>query len=420
MIPNISDWVELYAINPEEYYMSQHLQHILSYVASRITLSNNIKNKQYQLNYNVFMKHKINVKALYYSYHITSTTSPTTTNYIHNNNAGSGRSSSSGNDSDDKHGYMSSNNNNNKKRDNENDDSIVENKTFQQIKDKIDEYQVWMYDIDHHDNDIDNIDDGSVAVASTTNERNSNTNIDSNNNLKRNLNNSIDDIPTLFNLSFDPWSIQINYPITLTRGKIIKKCLSRVRLTLLYNNQLLQSKIKISSGKSHNRSHDDNINDIAKYQLTYDQFKQTKLITHIKLHIIPLAIDFISIIPTAIITIDILTIQYLLRHIYPDGFNVDDIFSSSNSSGIDADCLTNSTHHSQLFMKYLISMIKIDNTDDGIKYSIVGAFSKPNYISCSWSYDDDVMHRSNDDDSGSDNDADDDFNNINIIVDDVK
>ena len=40
-------------------------------------------------------------------------------------------------------------------------------------------------------------------------------------------------------------------------------------------------------------------------------------------------------------------------------------------------------------MKYLISMIKIDNTDDGIKYSIVGAFSKPNYISCSWSYDDD-------------------------------
>ena len=65
-------------------------------------------------------------------------------------------------------------------------------------------------------------------------------------------------------------------------------------------------------------------------------------------------------------------------------------------------------------------MIKIDNTDDGIKYSIVGAFSKPNYISCSWSYDDDVMHRSNDDDSGSDNDADDDFNNINIIVDDVK
>jgi len=200
-----------------------------------------------------------------------------------------------------------------------------------------------------------------------------------------------------------------------------------VRLTLLYYNQLLQSKIKISSGKSHNRSHDDNINDIAKYQLTYDQFKQTQLITHIKLHIIPLAIDFISIIPIAIITIDILTIQYLLRHIYPDGFNVDDIFSSSNSSGsssnsssIDADCLTNSTHHSQLFMKYLISMIKIDNTDDGIKYSIVGAFSKPNYISCSWSYDDDVMHGSNDDDSGSDNDADDDFNNTNIIVYDVK
>ena len=434
MIPNISDWVELYAINPEEYYMSQHLQHILSYVASRITLCNNIKNKQYQLKYNVFMKHKINVKALYYSYHIASTTSktsPITTNNIHNNNAGSDRSSSSGNDSDDKHVYMSSNNSYNKKGDNENDDDIVENKTFQQIKDKIDEYQVWMYDIDHHDNDIDNIDDGSVAVASTTNERNSNTNTDSNNNnnnLKRNLNNSIDDIPTLFNLSFDPWSIQINYPITLTRGKIIKKCLSRVRLTLLYNNQLLQSKIKISSGKSHNRSHDDNINDIAKYQLTYDQFKQTQLITHIKLHIIPLAIDFISIIPTAIITIDILTIQYLLRHIYPDGFNVDDIFSSSNSSGsssnrssINADCLTNSTHHSQLFMKYLISMIKIDNTDDGIKYSIVGAFSKPNYISCSWSYDDDdVMHRSNDDDSGSDNDADDDFNNINIFVDDVK
>jgi len=228
MIPNISDWVELYAINPEEYYMSQHLQHILSYVASRITLSNNIKNKQYQLKYNVFMKHKINVKALYYSYHITSTTSktsPITTNNIHNNNGGSDRSSSSGNDSDDKHGCMSSNNNNNKKGDNENDDDIVENKTFQQIKDKIDEYQVWMYDIDHHDNDIDNIDDGSVAVASTTNERNSNNNnnntdsSNNNNSLKRNLNNSIDDIPTLFNLSFDPWSIQINYPITLTRGK---------------------------------------------------------------------------------------------------------------------------------------------------------------------------------------------------------
>ena len=427
MIPNISDWVELYAINPEEYYMSQHLQHILSYIASRITLSNNIKNQQYQLKYNVFMKHKINVKALYYSYHITSTTSktsPITTNNIHNNNGGTDRSSSSGNDSDDKHGYMSSNNNY-KKGDNENDDDIVENKTFQQIKDKIDEYQVWMYDIDHHDNDIDNIDDR------TTNKRNSNTD-SNNNNLMRNLNNRIDDIPSLFNLSFDPWSIQINYPITLTRGKIIKKCLSRVRLTLLYNNQLLQSKIKISSGNS--QSHDSNINDIAKYQLTYDQFKQTQLITHIKLHIIPLAIDFISIIPTAIITIDILTIQYLLRHIYPDGFNVDDIFSSSNSNGsssrsnsssnssssIDADCLTNSTHHSQLFMKYLISMIKIDNTDDGIKYSIVGAFSKPNYISCSWSYDDDVMHRSNDDDSGSDNDADDDFNNINIIVGDVK
>jgi hypothetical protein len=440
MIPNISDWVELYAINPEEFYMSQHLQRILSYIASRVTISNNIKNKQFQLKYNVFMKHKINVKALYYSYHTTSTTSK-------NNNGGSDRSSSCGNDSNDKNGNMSSNNF--KKRDNETDDNIVENKTFQQIKDKIDEFQVWMYDIDHlyhHDNDIDNIDNRSVTVASssitsTTNEINSNTNTDSNNNnLKSNLNNnSIDDIPTVFNLSFDPWSIQINYPITLTRGKIIKKCLSRVRLTLLYNNQLLQSKIKICRGnKSHDadnntKRNDDNINDIAKYQLTYDQFKQTQLITHIKLHIIPLAIDFVSIIPTAIITIDILTIQYLLRHIYPDGFNVDDIFSSSNSgsssnnsssssssSSIDADCLTYSTHHSQVFMKYLISMIKIDNTDDGIKYSIVGAFSKPNYISCSWSYDDDVMYKSNDDESYSDNDADDDLSNINIIVDDVK
>ena len=470
MIPNISDWVELYAINPDEYYMSQHLQDILSYIALRISVNNNNmnKNKQFQLNYNIFIKHKINIKALYYSYQTTTSitskiSSTTITSNAHNNNNNiHNNNSSSGSDSYDKHSC-----NNDKKRDNENDDNIVRDKTFQQIKDKIDEYQVWMYDIDHlyHDDDDDDsaVDDRTVSASSSSTTNIIHSNINNNNN-NSNLNNNLNN--TLFNLSFDPWSIQINYPITLTRGNIIKKCLCRVRLTLIYNNQLLQSKIKISTNgdlNNHSKSNDDknnkndgntttttNNNNIANYQLTYDQFKQTELITHIKLHIIPSAIDFISIIPTAIMTIDILTIQYLLRHIYPDGFDINDIFSSnsiassnsassssssssssgrsSNSNSIDnTDTITtNSTHHCQVFMKYLISMIKIDNTDDGIKYSIVGAFSKPNYINCPWSYDnDDVMYKSNDDDDdddeiGNDNDTDGDFNNIKITVDDVK
>ena len=45
-------------------------------------------------------------------------------------------------------------------------------------------------------------------------------------------------------------------------------------------------------------------------------------------------------------------------------------------------------------------MIRLDNTDNGIQYTIVGAFSEPTHINCAWNYDNIYSSKvnSNDDD----------------------
>jgi hypothetical protein len=102
-------------------------------------------------------------------------------------------------------------------------------------------------------------------------------------------------------------------------------------------------------------------------------FSASQRVTHAVLYLVPTSVSQEEVIPPAEMVFELSTVQTLLLKDSPPSW--DDILAEGKKPLL------------QKLGRKLSSLVRLEYTNEGIKYSVIGAFSEPAYISCSWPQD---------------------------------
>lgn len=117
------------------------------------------------------------------------------------------------------------------------------------------------------------------------------------------------------------------------------------------------------------------------------RFAESQCVTHVVLSVTPVATSAEEVIPPAVLSFDLESMSVLLKDAAPS--SVDEFLADAKKASL-----------AQL-AKRLASLVRLEYTNSGIKYAVVGVFSEPAHISCGWPVD---QVNLNDDDSDIDDD----------------
>jgi hypothetical protein len=112
---------------------------------------------------------------------------------------------------------------------------------------------------------------------------------------------------------------------------------------------------------------------VAEKERRLGVFAASQRVTHAVLYIAPTSASLEDIIPPAELTFELSTVQTLLLKDAPPSW--DEILAEGKKPLL------------QKLGRKLASLVRLEYTNEGIKYSIIGAFAEPAYISCSWPQD---------------------------------
>ena len=102
-------------------------------------------------------------------------------------------------------------------------------------------------------------------------------------------------------------------------------------------------------------------------------FAASQRITHVVLSITPSAIHCAEIVPPAELSFDLASLQHLLRDRAPK--DIDDMVREGKPSVLFQ------------FATHVARLVRLEYTNGGLKYAIVGAFSEPPHETCGWPLD---------------------------------
>lgn len=103
------------------------------------------------------------------------------------------------------------------------------------------------------------------------------------------------------------------------------------------------------------------------------KFAESQRVTHAVLSITPVAISTDEVVPPAVLSFDLASINALLKNDAP--FSIDELLADAKKEKL------------ILLAKRLASLVRLEYTNSGIKYAVVGVFSEPTHISCGWPVD---------------------------------
>jgi len=348
MIPEIEDWVELHAIDPLEFYMAQHMQRVMQSIACRVVITN-LNELAFKQEYTVAMVHrrqKVGASAAFFA------------------NTGIASMSIK------RPGL----------------DVSMEPGQYNAVRLVV------------------------TDISSTTKEDGSNPAGD-----------VLSRTQSAVSVNFQDWTVQVSHRIRLTRGISVQYYPARVKLSFRYANRLTDPYLSASSPSLsspyspsfsskgspsflfaaapaggggdndedagnelhehtvdvHNRfSHvdsDDQARVKARNKKNLEKFNASKKVTHFVLNVSPAAADLTGLVPSAVLTFDMASMLHLLGQEAPQ--DVDEILEEGKREPV------------LKLAHQLANVIRFEYTTEGVKYSVVGAFTQPERTTCSWPID---------------------------------
>jgi len=192
---------------------------------------------------------------------------------------------------------------------------------------------------------------------------------------------------------FQDWVVQLSHRLVLTRGISVRHYPSLVRVSFRYEDRLTDPKLFPGSGATSAPNSvakpSSRTADLAEEEHEIDGkfvdprvadrnrklhfFAASQRITHAVLNITPTAVSATDVVPPAELSFDLHSMRHLMRDNAPISF--DEMVADGKKRVL---------HN---FATHLASLVRLEYTNEGVKYTVVGAFSEPPHETCGWPLD---------------------------------